>query len=233
MGLFRPLVQNLGISRFSLHLSHLWPRALIPLARGWMCLLREISSRAPSILSQARPVYPPQNPPGNFRCSLSHRSQRIRCGVTQTVGFFSPEPRLDAGKDLSVTALANSEVQWVLINPFQLRSAMALQPADRRRCLFQIPLGLRAKNPAVPGPPAPCFLENRVSAMLTSVPFWCKKRNPTRTKRNRLTRSVRSAPGQHERVAPGSRFSPKQRGKAGVHGRDLRTGGQTGRTRED
>lgn len=198
-----------------------------------MCLLREISSRARSTPSQARPIQPPQNPPGNFRCSLSHRSQPIRCGVTQTVGFFSPEPRLDAEKDPSVTALANSEVQWVLINPFQLRSATALQPADRRGHLFQIPPSFRAKNPAVPGPPAPCFLENRVSAMLISVPFCCKKRNPTRTKRNRRTRSVRSAPGQRELVAPGSRFSPKQRGEAGVHGRDLRTGGQTGRTRED
>lgn len=170
MGLFRPLVRNLTF--FSLHLSHLWPLALIPLARGWRCLLREISSRARSIPSQARPIHPPQNPPGNFRCSLSHWSRRIRCGVTPvTVGFFSPEPRLDAEKDPSVTALANSEVQWVLTNPFQLRSAAALQPAARRHRLFQIPRGLGAKNPAVPGPPAPCFLENRVSAMLTSVRF--------------------------------------------------------------
>lgn len=170
MGLFRPLVRNLTF--FSPPFTPLAPHTLIPLVRGRPEVPFERNQLSGSEHSrQARPILPSQNPPGNFRCSLSHRSQRIHCGVTQTVGFFSPEPRLDAEKDPSVTALANSEVQWVLINPFQLRSAAALRSTSRRRRLFQILPGLGAKNPAVPGPPAPCFLENRVSAMLTSVPF--------------------------------------------------------------
>lgn len=55
---------------------------------------------------------------------------------------------------------------------------------------------------------------------------------PYQNEKEPCPRSVRSAFGQREPVAPGSRFSPKQRGEVGVHGQDLRAGGQTGGTRE-
>lgn len=123
-----------------------------------------------------------QNPLENCRCSLSHQSQRVRCRVAQTVGFFSPEPCLDAEMEASADAFSYPEIRWALkdlSNPKILWPVIfwADRCAPRRLCILQSRPGLGAESGAVPEPPAPRFLENPDSAMLISARF--KARNET------------------------------------------------------
>lgn len=114
------------------------PGLVAPFARS--------SFRARSIRSPAKSIHSPQNPLGNFRYSLSHRSQLIRCGVPQTVGVFLSRTASRRGEGLQYSRACELGNPMGTDRPSQLRGAAAMKPACRLRCLLQIPPGLGAKN---------------------------------------------------------------------------------------
>lgn len=162
------------------HLSRLWPRpgglgVRGPRAPRVEGASREIHLRFRESHVRRDRINPPQNPLGNCRRFLSPSVPAARCRVAEMVAFSSQELCLDAEMEPNVAAFLNTEIRWALkgfLNPktFWLRSshrrARPLRP--RRPCVLR---SRGAASQAISGPPAPRFLENRVSALLFSAPF--------------------------------------------------------------
>lgn len=146
-------------------------------AKGWRRLARD---KVPTlgITSQSRPDKFSANPLGNCCGSPNHQSQRIRCQVAQRLDFSLKNLVWTRRMESSVAAFSNPKIRWALkdfSNP-ERPWLWAHHLCGRSKCVPAaerppVRPGLGAGSRAVPGPPAPRFLENRVSALLISAPF--------------------------------------------------------------
>lgn len=140
---------------------------------------REIQLRLWPFPARQGRISPPQNPLGNCRRFLSHQCRRARSRVAKTVGFFSQEPCLGAEMEPNVVSFSNLEIRWAKI--FRTLRCLGFGVSHCRGRSMRVPAAVRPEVPTGPGsckpsravadPPAPRFLENRVSAMLISAPF--------------------------------------------------------------